>query len=51
MVLDLKNVSKTIGEIAYGHGSSNTINKVTVAFLEKFRNLASEGDLGGEKIT
>ena len=40
---------KTVGEIAYGHGSSNTINKVTVAFsYRKFRNLASEG-IGGDK--
>ena len=43
---------KTIGEIAYGHGSNNTINKVTVSFsYRKFRNLASEGDLGGERKT
>ena len=39
---------KTVAEIAYGHSSNNTINKVTVAFsYRKFRNLASEG-IGGE---
>ena len=43
---------KTVAAIAYGHGSSNTINKVTVSFsYRKFRNLASEGDLGGERKT
>ena len=31
---------KTVAEIAYGHSSNNTINKVTVAFsYRKFRNL------------
>ena len=34
---------KTIGEIAYGHGSSNTINKVTVEFAYRYwRNLGTE---------
>ena len=35
----------TIGEIAYGHASSNTINKVSVEFSYRyFRNLATEDD-------
>ena len=38
---------KSLGEIAYGHASSNQINKVTVGFsYRKFRNLATE-ELGG----
>ena len=39
---------KTVAEIAYGHASSNIINKVTVEFqYRKFRNLATE-ELGGD---
>ena len=39
---------KTVAEIAYGHASANTINKVTVEFqYRKFRNLATE-ELGGD---
>lgn len=39
---------KTVAEIAYGHASSNAINKVTVEFqYRKFRNLATE-ELSGD---
>ena len=42
---------KTVAEIAYGHASSNTINKVTVEFqYRKFRNLATE-EIGGNTPT
>mgnify|MGYP001383444553 CR=1 FL=1 len=42
---------KTVAEIAYGHASANTINKVTVEFqYRKFRNLATE-ELGGDTPT
>ena len=36
---------KTVAAIAYGHGSNNTINKVSVEFAYRyFRNLATEKD-------
>ena len=36
---------KTVAAIAYGHGSNNTINKVSVEFAYRyFRNLATESD-------
>ena len=36
---------KTVAQISYGHGSNNTINKVSVEFAYRyFRNLATEKD-------